>query len=118
MSEPRQHVGTMPAVAEHHGAEHPSLRKYVWIAIFLAIVTAIEVAIYYVEAIEPILVPALIVLSAIKFVAVVGYFMHLRFDPKFLAITFGAALITALAVYIAVAIMMEYEAVTWFFGGQ
>ena len=118
MSEHRQHVGTMPAVSEHHGTEHPSLRKYVWIAIFLAIITAIEVAIYYIEAIEPILVPSLIILSVIKFVAVVGYFMHLKFDPKLLAITFAAALITSLSVFIAVGIMLEYNPTTIFFGGQ
>lgn len=113
-----EHRGTMPAAGEHHGTEHPTLRKYVWIAIFLAIVTAIEVAIYYIEAVEPILVPALLVLSAVKFLAVVGYFMHLKFDPKLLAITFGFALISALAVFIAVDIIMEYNSVEWFFSGR
>lgn len=107
----------MPAIDEHHGSEHPTLRKYVWIAIILAIVTAIEVAIYYIEALEPVLVPALIILSVIKFVMVVGYFMHLKFDPKFLAVTFTGALIVSLAVYIAVDLMMDHNPVEWFYGG-
>jgi cytochrome c oxidase subunit IV len=113
----QQHTGSMPAVAEHHGAEHPSLRKYAWIAVFLAVVTAIEVAIYYVEAIEPILVPTLIILSLVKFIVVVGYFMHLKFDPKLLGIVFGAGLVVSVVVYIAVGIMMRNQPVDWFFSG-
>ncbi|HYH11580.1 MAG TPA: cytochrome C oxidase subunit IV family protein [Thermomicrobiales bacterium] len=113
-----QKTGSMPALDEHHEAGHPSLRKYVNIAIFLAIVTAIEVVIYYVEALESVLVPALIILSAAKFVTVVGYFMHLKFDAKLLTFIFGAALITSLAVYIAVDIMMDHRPVEWFYSGR
>lgn len=113
-----QKTGSMPALDEHHESQHPSLGKYVNIAIFLAIITAVEVAIYYIEAIESILVPALIILSAIKFVTVVGYFMHLKFDGKLLSFIFGAALITSLAVYIAVDIMMDNKPVEIFFGGR
>ena len=113
-----QKTGSMPALDKDHEEDHPSLRKYVNIAIFLAIVTAIEVAIYYVEALEPVLVPTLIILSAVKFIVVVGYFMHLKFDGRLLSFIFGAALLTSLAVYIAVDIMMENRPVEWFFGGQ
>lgn len=114
----QQHTGSMPALDEHHEAGHPSLGKYVGIAIFLAIVTAIEVAIYYIEALESALVPILIVLSAIKFIIVVGYFMHLKFDGKLLSFIFAAALITSLAVYIAVDVMMDFKPVEYFFSGQ
>lgn len=114
----QQKTGSMPALDEHHESSHPSLRKYVGIAIFLAIITAIEVAIYYIEAIEPVLVPILIVLSAIKFIVVVGYFMHLKFDPKLLGFIFAAALITSLSVYIAVDVMMEVNSVDFFFSGR
>ena len=113
-----QRTGSMPALDEAHDEHHPSLRTYVWIAIFLAVVTAVEVAIYYIPAFEGILVPTLIVLSAIKFLFVIGYFMHLKMDPKLLAATFGSALIVALAVYIAVALMMDHRSVEFFYGGQ
>ena len=105
----------------HHGAEehdHPGEREYIGIAIFLAIITAIEVAIYYVEALEAILVPALIILSAIKFVTVVGYFMHLKFDDRRLGIIFGSALIVSLSVYIVVWVMMHAKDIDIFFGGR
>ena len=114
----RQHTGSMPALDEHHEAGHPSLGRYVGIAIFLAIITAVEVAIYYIEALESVLVPVLIVLSAIKFIIVVGSFMHLKFDGKLLSFIFAAALITSLAVYIAVDVMMEVNSINYFFGGQ
>ena len=113
-----QKTGSMPALDEHHEAGHPSLGKYVNIAIFLAIITAVEVAIYYIESLESILVPTLIILSAVKFVTVIGYFMHLKFDGKLLSFIFGAALLTSLAVYIAVDIMMDVNAPTIPFGGQ
>lgn len=83
---------------EHH---HPGELTYVKIAIFLAIITVIEVAIYYIEWMHDsgTLVPALLVLSAVKFFTVVAYFMHLKFDNRLLSYTFivglafGAALI-------------------------
>jgi len=111
-----QKTGSMPALDEHHEAHHPSLRTYVNIAIFLAIITAVEVAIYYIESVESILVPALIILSAVKFLTVVGYFMHLKFDGRLLSFIFGAALIVAIAVYIAIDVMLDHTPVEWFFG--
>lgn len=113
-----QRTGSMPALDETHEEHHPDLRTYVWIAIFLAIVTAIEVAIYYIPAFEGILVPLLIILSAVKFFFVVGYFMHLKMDPKLLAAIFGSALVVSLAVYIAVALMMGHNPVEFFYSGQ
>ena len=40
---------SMEHVPDPHMADHPSPRKYVNVAIILAIITAIEVAIYYVD---------------------------------------------------------------------
>ncbi len=74
---------------DHHDDEHghPSELTYVKIAMLLALITIVEVAIYYVEWFHTsgALVPTLIVLSAIKFYTVVSYFMHLKFDNKLLS---------------------------------
>ncbi len=113
-----QRTGSMPALDEEHEEHHPELSTYVWIAIFLAIVTAVEVAIYYIPAFSGILVETLIILSVVKFLFVVGYFMHLKMDPKLLAGIFGSALVVSLAVYIAVGIMIRHKPVEFFFGGQ
>ena len=80
---------------------HPTDKLYVKVAIFLTIVTIIEVAIYYIPALRGVLIPALLVLSITKFVTVVSYFMHLKFDNKLFAWMFVAGLAISLAVMIA-----------------
>lgn len=113
-----QKTGSMPALDTHEEHEHPGLGTYVRVAVFLAIVTAVEVAIYYLPAFGSILVEALIILSAVKFLFVVGYFMHLKMDPRLLAGIFGSALIVALSVYVAVGIMQRSHEINIFFGGK
>jgi cytochrome c oxidase subunit IV len=89
---------------DDHAHDHPGELTYVKVAIILAIITAVEVAIYYIPWVleSGVLVPALIVLSAVKFFIVVSYFMHLRFDDALLrrififGLIFGGALILAL----------------------
>ena len=95
---------------------HPSQGTYIKVAIFLAIITGVEVFIYYIDAFESFLVPTLIILSAVKFVTVVGYFMHLKFDSRMLAFTFTAAMLVSIAVYIATWLVMNNDAVTQFIG--
>ena len=95
------------AIAHDEGAheEHPSAGVYVRVAIILAIITFVEVVIYYVPAVRGVLVPALIVLSLAKFLMVIGYFMHLKFDSRLYRFMFIAGLILTLAVYIALLAM-------------
>jgi cytochrome c oxidase subunit 4 len=88
-----------------HGEEHATEQTYVRIAIILAIITAVEVVIYYMPSVRPILVPALIILSIAKFAAVVGYFMHLKYDSKIFRFMFVSGLVLSLAVYLAMIAM-------------
>lgn len=85
--------------------DHPSDGQYIRIAIILTIITIIEVAIYYIEGIRDFLVPLLIVLSVGKFVAVVGYFMHLKFDDRRFTVMFVSGLILSIAVITALVVM-------------
>ena len=80
-------------------AHHPGPRQYVFIAVILSIITAVEVAIYYVEALESVLVPSLIAFSAVKFVLVVSWFMHLRFDSRIFRRLFVLGLVLAFGVF-------------------
>ena len=87
---------------EEELAHHPSPRKYVWVAIILAIVTAIEVAIYYIPSIadrQGLLITSLLVFAVIKFVMVGGYFMHLKYDSPIFRRFFITGLILALVVF-------------------
>jgi cytochrome c oxidase subunit 4 len=85
-----------PASLEH---EHPSPKQYVGVAVVLAIITGIEVAIYYIDALEDLLIPFLLAFSFIKFALVVLWFMHLKFDSPLFKRLFVAGLILALAVF-------------------
>lgn len=93
---------SMEHVVDPHMADHPSPRKYVTVAIILAIVTAIEVAIYYMTALKDVLVPILLALAVIKFVMVGLYFMHLKFDSHTFRRFFIAGIILALVIFGAV----------------
>jgi cytochrome c oxidase subunit 4 len=68
----------------HHADEHahPGPRQYVMIAIILAIITAIEVAVYYIDALAAVEAYILIFLSTLKFILVVAFYMHLKFDNR------------------------------------
>jgi cytochrome c oxidase subunit IV len=81
---------------------HPSDLQYVFVALFLAAVTAAEVGVYYVPALEGLLVPILVVMAVVKFTVVVMWFMHLRFDSRLFRRFFVAGIILALFCYIAV----------------
>lgn len=91
-----------------HGAGHvhPSDGRYILIALYLAIMTAIEVALYYFE-IGDATIPTLVVLMVLKFGIVAGYFMHLRFDSRMFRRMFLAGLILAVLVYMAFLTAMQ-----------
>ncbi len=86
-------------------AHHPQPRQYVTIAVILAAVTAVEVAIFYIEALQGVIVPLLLVLSVAKFVMVVAYFMHLKFDSKLFKYLFVTGLGFALFVFAIVLVI-------------
>jgi cytochrome c oxidase subunit 4 len=92
--------------ADGHGG-HPTEGQYWKIFFILFGITAVEVLLYYVS------IPgvnlnnaALLVLAAAKFIAVVGYFMHLKFDNRILRRLFVTGLVLAGAVYIAYLLTM------------
>jgi cytochrome c oxidase subunit 4 len=93
--------GTAGLALVHHAPEHshPSPTKYVGIAIFLAIVTALEVALYYISMPEALTVVLLLVLATMKFAMVAAFFMHLKFDSPMLRRVFVTGIILAGVVY-------------------
>ena len=81
---------------------HPTQRTYWLVALFLAIVTAVEIAIPYMSVFDSVRAPLLIILSLVKFITVVGVFMHLRWDLRSYRLYFLFGLIGALAVFMVV----------------
>ena len=99
--------GVAEAAAMHggHMEPHASNRTYVAIALVLGVITALEVMVFYVEALAPVLVPILLVMSAAKFALVVGFYMHLKYDTGLRGLFFGPL---AIAAAIIVALMALY----------
>lgn len=92
------------AAASHGGGGgHSSVRTYVNVAIALAIITAVEVATLYIPGIpNALLVGSLLVMSAIKFFLVVGFFMHLRYDSPIMRALFVGPLLIAILIILAI----------------
>lgn len=89
---------------EEH-SHHPTPGQYWKIAAFLAVVTAIEVAMYYIDRqleLGFLNAAVLLVLSAIKFIVVVGWFMHVKFEKPLINRFFTAGFILACSLYLVV----------------
>jgi cytochrome c oxidase subunit 4 len=101
----RKRRGAQPtAVKEHagdgaHAEKHPGPLEYIQIGAILAVITAIEVAIYYVGLSHTLLVIALLVFSAAKFTLVVLWFMHLKFDNPLFSTMFVMGFMLAAAIF-------------------
>lgn len=85
----------------HGGEAHASVRTYLAVAGVLAVLTAIEVMVFYVEALRPLLVPILLVLMTAKFALVAMFFMHLKYDTPALSGIFGWGLFVATGIILA-----------------
>jgi cytochrome c oxidase subunit 4 len=89
------------ATENSHDQEHGLTDAgYIKIALILAALTALEVSTYYVDF-GPLFMPTLMILMVVKFVMVVSYFMHLKFDNKLFSLMFYIGLFLALACYFA-----------------
>ena len=72
--------------------------RYILIALLLVIITAIEVAVVYQGIPRAAILLSLGVLAASKFVVVVAYYMHLKFDHRLLTQMFVVGFVLALIV--------------------
>ena len=87
------------AAAVHGDAEHPGEAQYVRIAVILALITGVEVSVYYITGLKSVLIPILIVLAVTKFSMVALWFMHLKFDSRLFRRLFVAGIVLAIIVY-------------------
>jgi cytochrome c oxidase subunit IV len=90
-----------------HG--HPTVGQYVEIGVILAVLTGIEIGLYYAgQAGTPsaVTIPAILFLTIMKFALVVLWFMHLRFDSQVFRRVFVGGLVLAGALYAIVALIM------------
>ena len=94
----------------HPGEQaHPTAATYTKIAATLVILTALEVAVYYVESIRAYLVPILIVLMIIKFALVAMFYMHLKQDSKLFSGLFIFPIFIAVVVIVALILLFSIK---------
>ena len=91
-------------------ASHPTPRFYWIVAAVLAVITAAEIAVGSMEVFDVIKVPGLFALGAMKFAAVVAFFMHLRFDRPLYRSLFLIGLFGAIPIFIVV--LLTFQALT------
>jgi cytochrome c oxidase subunit 4 len=78
-----------------HGPEESKFQIYVQIAMLLAVITGIEIITVYLPFAHWILFTVLVGFSAVKFLFVIFFFMHLRWDRPFCTILFFIGLVLA-----------------------
>jgi cytochrome c oxidase subunit 4 len=112
-------MATEAAHAAHDaGHVHPGWKTYLKIAVVLFVLTALEVLAYEIveshspaglaQALEPVFVPVLLVLSAAKFALVAMFYMHLKMDGTLLSTIFAFSLVLAALVIVSLMILFAY----------
>jgi cytochrome c oxidase subunit 4 len=82
---------------------HPGPRTYVVIALLLAILTAAEVGAFLISGVNPALMTTVLLsLSFAKFVMVLGFFMHLKFDDNRFTLLFAGPFVVMVSIAVAV----------------
>lgn len=90
-------------MAEH--TSHPTVAQYWKIAVVLAVLTGIEVSLFYIDAalgLGGLNALLLVILAILKFAIVVGWYMHLRYEKPILNRFFTAGIAVAMGCYLVV----------------
>lgn len=89
---------------EHVTHAQPGPVTWVRVLVLLTIATVLEVLTYVFESTLGVLTaPILILFAAIKFVLVVAYYMHLKFDARLLTGILGWGMLIAISIFAAMA---------------
>lgn len=86
------HAAATPADSHH---DEGKFHVFVQIAMILAVITGIEIVLIYLPFAKWLIVSSLVLLSVVKFLMVIFWFMHLKFDKAFCTILFFIGMILA-----------------------
>jgi cytochrome c oxidase subunit 4 len=81
-------MSSLATAAHDEGHEESKFPLYVEVAMLLAVITGVEIISIYLPFTKWMIVAALVTLSVVKFMFVIFYFMHLRWDKPFCTILF------------------------------
>ena len=96
--------------AADHGHDESKFQIYVQIAMLLAVITGVEIVAVFLPFPKWVLITSLVVLSLVKFLFVIFYFMHLRWDKPFCTILFFIGLVLASGTVWALLALFSAEA--------
>ncbi|MEN9840753.1 MAG: hypothetical protein RL376_553 [Verrucomicrobiota bacterium] len=80
---------------DHAHQDEGKFHLFVQIAMILAVITGVEIVLIYLPLAKWLVVSSLVVLSLVKFLMVIFWFMHLKFDKVFCTILFFIGLVLA-----------------------
>ena len=103
-------IQTDEPVAEAVHTGHPTPLTYFKVAMLLSAITAVEVGLFYIEALGHGIIPVLAVLSIGKFALVAMFYMHLRYDGRLFVGLFVGGLMLAVAVVLALLGLFKFFA--------
>lgn len=83
------------AHAASHAHEKSKFHTFVQLAMILAVITGVEIIIIFIPFSYAVLFTTLAILSAVKFLAVILWFMHLIYDRVLCTIVFFIGMILA-----------------------
>jgi heme/copper-type cytochrome/quinol oxidase subunit 4 len=108
VSDPRPSP-SVPDAGHETATPHPTAgpRTYALIAVFLFLLTGMEVAVFYIPALAGLLVPVLVLLAIAKFALVAMFYMHLRFDHPWFTYVFVGPLVVATGLALAILWLMH-----------
>tara|TARA_B100000686_G_scaffold30641_1_gene31454 strand:+ start:1472 stop:1786 length:315 start_codon:yes stop_codon:yes gene_type:complete len=95
-------------ILTHGGVSHAGPGFYWLVGLFLAIVTLVEVWLFAVEGLGGWYIPLLLFLSLLKFIGVVAFFMHLRFDHRLFTYLFGASMVVGIFIFTLLLLLLEF----------
>ncbi|MEX0332185.1 MAG: cytochrome C oxidase subunit IV family protein [Puniceicoccaceae bacterium] len=100
---------------QHHGLhfhileEHKKYFTFFNVAMALILITAVEIVIVYIPIHPFIVFSALAILSLAKFLAVIWWFMHLRWDRMLCTVLFMIGLLIATGTVTALLFLFEAD---------
>ena len=101
-----------PAVEAHHEV-HIDWKTYRWVALILFVITVAEVWAYYIPGFSATrwFVPMILILGTVKFVIVVMFYMHLKYDARLFRALFTGPLIIAVITLISLMFLFGHIAI-------
>ena len=79
---------------------HPTVSTYIRVAIILALITLIEVGVFYLDFNRTAFILVFVFMSGVKFAIVIMFYMHLKFDNiLFSRLFLGGLAIAAFALF-------------------